>query len=52
MARYKRGKHYWMDVTVNGVRYRESLETSDWREAQRFERARIAELEKRAPDPM
>ena len=52
MARYKRGKHYWMDVTVNGVRYRESLETSDWREAQRQERSRIAELEKRAPDPM
>ena len=52
MALYKRAKRYWMDATVNGVRYREPLETSDWRKAQQKERERIAQLEKRAPDPM
>jgi len=29
MALYKRAKRYWMEATVNGVRYREPLETSD-----------------------
>ncbi len=52
MALYKRAKRYWMDATVNGVRYREPLETSDWRKAQQLERGRISQLEKRAPDPM
>jgi integrase len=40
-----------MDATVNGIRYREPLETTDWREAQRKERERIAELRDKAPDP-
>src|SRR5580658_2717073 len=35
MAIYKRCKTYHVDVAVNGVRYRESLETGNWQEAQR-----------------
>ena len=31
---YKRGKWYHTDFTVNGQRFRQSLETTDWREAQ------------------
>ena len=48
---YKRGKWYWMDVAVNGVRYREPLGTSDWREARGLQKERISQLVKRAPDP-
>jgi integrase len=33
MARFKRGKTWWTDFTVNGNRYRNSLGTTDWREA-------------------
>jgi integrase len=51
MALYKRKKWYWTDVTVNGIRYREPLETRDWREAQKLERERLTELKKRSPDP-
>jgi hypothetical protein len=51
MANYKRNGIYHLDAVVNGVRYRESLKTTDWREANRLERERIAQLEKRAPDP-
>ena len=46
---YKRGtgkqKLFWMDITVNGVRYREPLKTSNWRDAVRKERARITEID-------
>jgi len=51
MSLWKRGRQYWMDVVVNGQRYRESLCTTDWREARRLHTQRIAQLEKRAPDP-
>jgi integrase len=51
MALYKRKKLYWTDVTVNGIRYREPLETRDWREAQTLERERVTQLKERAPDP-
>jgi integrase len=51
MALYKRKKWYWTDVTVNGIRYREPLETQDWRKAQSLERERVAELKQRSPDP-
>src|SRR5437763_9124264 len=51
MALYKRGKLWHMDVVVNGVRYRESLGTTDGREAKRLERERCAQLKDRAPDP-
>jgi hypothetical protein len=33
MSVYKRGKTFWTDFSVNGQRYRESLGTSDWRQA-------------------
>src|SRR2546427_78668 len=41
---YKRGKWYWMDATVNGVRYREPLETKNWQEALRKEKEKLAEI--------
>jgi integrase len=42
MALYKRGQTWWTDFTVNGQRFRLSLDTSDWREAQRLEKEHIA----------
>lgn len=42
---YKRGKNYHMDVTINGVRYREALHTTDRREAPGLARKRIAEIQ-------
>src|SRR5688500_14052985 len=50
MSLYKRGKLWHMDATINGVRYREALETTDGRKAKELERKRIAQLEKK-PDP-
>jgi integrase len=43
MALKKRGKTWHTHFFVDGERYRKSLETSDWREAQRAERELIAE---------
>jgi integrase len=43
MAIYKRGKTWWTDFGVNGQRYRESLDTSDWREAQAKEKNLISQ---------
>src|SRR5262245_59220433 len=51
MAIWKRGTQYWIDVVVNGERYREPLGTTDWRRAKELEKSRIAELQKRPPDP-
>lgn len=51
MSLYKRGKLWHMDVVVNGCRYRESLGTTDGREAKRLERERCEQLKNRAPDP-
>jgi len=34
VAIYKRKATWWTDFSVNGQRYRESLDTTDWREAQ------------------
>jgi integrase len=34
MSLYKRKKTWWTDFSVNGQRFRESLDTTDWREAQ------------------
>jgi integrase len=45
MARYKRGDWWWTDFTVNGVRYRVPLDTTDWREAKKKESEKIAEAE-------
>ncbi|HUE53704.1 MAG TPA: hypothetical protein VMO80_15275, partial [Terriglobales bacterium] len=41
---YKRDKHWHVDVTVHGVRYREALDTSDRREALALEKKRVAEI--------
>jgi len=43
MALYKRGKTWWTDFSMNGMRYRESLDTSDWREAQAKEKELITQ---------
>jgi hypothetical protein len=47
MAVVKRGKQYWMDVKVRNQRYREPLDTTDWREAKKLERERIQQIEAR-----
>jgi integrase len=45
---FKRGigkkKWYWMDNTVNGIRYREPLKTQNWQEAVQKERDRLLEI--------
>jgi hypothetical protein len=38
-------------VVVHGERHREPLGTTDWRQARDLEKKRIAELQKRPPDP-
>jgi hypothetical protein len=43
MAPYRRGKTYHADFTLNGQRYRQSLRTTDWREAQAREKQLIAQ---------
>jgi integrase len=43
MALYKRGKTWHTDFTVNGQRFRQSLETTDWREAQSKQKELIAQ---------
>ena len=43
MALYKRGKTWHTDFSVNGQRFRQSLDTSDWREAQSKEKELIAQ---------
>jgi integrase len=42
---YKRGNLYHMDVTINGVRYREALDTTDRRQAPSLEQKRVAEIQ-------
>ena len=42
---YKRGDSWHTDITVNGVRYRESLKTTDKREAKNLEKERIAAIQ-------
>jgi integrase len=41
MSLYKRGKTWHTDFTVNGERFRQSLDTTDWREAQSKEKELI-----------
>ena len=43
MSLFKRNKIWWTDFSVNGVRYRQSLNTRDWREAQSSEKELIAD---------
>src|SRR5580765_2545628 len=42
---YKRGMNWHMDSTVNGVRYREALNTTDRREAVALEKKRVGEIQ-------
>jgi hypothetical protein len=51
MSLWKRGRQYWIDVVVNGQRYREPLGTVDVRAAKAREKARIVELTSRPLDP-
>ena len=41
---YKRDQHWHLDVTIQGVRYREALNTTDKRQAKELEKNRIAEI--------
>ena len=41
---YKRKKRYWLDVTVNGIRYREPLKTGNWQAAKQAEKDRLLEI--------
>jgi integrase len=43
MSLFKRGKTWWTDFSVNGVRYRISLDTVDWREAKSREKEKITQ---------
>src|ERR1700730_6773158 len=43
MSLFKRRKTWWTDFAVNGVRYRMSLDTADWREAQSREKEKITQ---------
>jgi hypothetical protein len=45
MAIFKRGRTWWTDFSVNGVRYRLSLDTTDWRQAQNTKNEKIAEAQ-------
>ena len=38
MSLYKRNKTWWTEFSINGQRYRQSLDTSDWREGQHKEK--------------
>ena len=46
MSLFKRNKTWWTDFSVNGVRYRQSLGTTDWRQAQAQEKELIADATK------
>src|SRR5689334_8280935 len=41
---YKRDEHWHLDVTIHGVRYRETLGSTDKRQAKELEKNRIAEI--------
>jgi hypothetical protein len=43
MALYKRDKTWHTDFSVNGQRFRQTLDTTDWREAQAKEKELIAQ---------
>jgi integrase len=43
MAIFKRGKTWWTDFSENGQRIRQSLRTTDWREANHREKELIAQ---------
>jgi integrase len=44
MSLFKRGKWYWMDDVVNEIRYRLPLKTTNWQEAKKQEKEKLAEI--------
>ncbi len=45
MAVFRRGKWYWTDFSVNGQRFRQPLDTVDWREALKREKEKIGQAQ-------
>jgi integrase len=43
VALFRRNRTWWTDFSVNGARFRQSLETTDWREALAREKEKIAQ---------
>ena len=41
----KRKQYWYLDVAINGVRYREALHTTDRREALALEKKRVADIQ-------
>lgn len=39
---YRRGRTFWLDVTINGERFRVSLHVTKWNDAQQAARKKIA----------
>ncbi len=51
MKLFKRNKTWWLDTTINGQRYRLSLETTDWREANSRASKKTSEIEQGKAQP-
>ena len=45
MAVFRRGKWWWTDFSVNGQRFRQPLDTTDWREALKNEKEKIGQAQ-------
>src|SRR5271154_4668687 len=45
MALFRRNKTWWTDFSVNGQRFRQSLDTTDWREALHHEKELIGQAQ-------
>jgi hypothetical protein len=45
MALFRRNKTWWTDFSMNGQRFRQSLDTTDWREALSEEKKLIAQAQ-------
>jgi len=45
MALFRRGKWWWTDFSVNGQRFRQPLNTTDWREALKREKENIGQAQ-------
>jgi integrase len=45
MSLFRRNKTYWTDFSLNGQRFRQSLDTTDWREALKREKEKIGQAQ-------
>ena len=45
MALFRRNKIWWTDFSLNGMRFHQSLNTTDWREALSEEKKLIAQAQ-------